>query len=112
MSAQIQSETSKQNLEQSKTTIKSNIKINLKRICKENFFLHNLMSSTQSTRNDDDDDDYDDDDNNNNNNNNVLLNIAVSVLASGTQDRGFKPGRSLRIFRAKNSSAHLPSEGK
>jgi len=26
----------------------------------------------------------------------------VSVLASGTQDRGFKPGRSRRIFRAKN----------
>jgi len=29
----------------------------------------------------------------------------VRVLASGTQDRGFKPGRSHRIFRAKKSSA-------
>jgi hypothetical protein len=35
-----------------------------------------------------------------------------SVLAFGTQVRGFKPGRSRRIFRAKKSSAHLPSEGK
>jgi hypothetical protein len=26
----------------------------------------------------------------------------VNVLASGTQDRGFKPGRGCRIFRAKN----------
>jgi len=31
--------------------------------------------------------------------------LVVSVLASGTQDRGFKPGRSRRIFRAKKSSA-------
>jgi hypothetical protein len=30
----------------------------------------------------------------------------------GTQVRGFKPGRSRRIFRAKKSSARLPSEGK
>jgi hypothetical protein len=36
----------------------------------------------------------------------------VSMLASGTQVRGFKPGRSRRIFRAKKSSACLPSEGK
>ena len=36
----------------------------------------------------------------------------VSVLASGTEDRGFKPGRSRRVFRAKISSALLPSEGK
>ena len=35
-----------------------------------------------------------------------------SVLAFGTQVRGFAPGRSRRIFRAKKSSAHLPSEGK
>jgi hypothetical protein len=38
--------------------------------------------------------------------------LAVSMLASGTQDRGFAPGRSRRIFRAKKSSACLPSEGK
>jgi hypothetical protein len=36
----------------------------------------------------------------------------VSMLASGTQVRGFKPGQSRRIFRAKKSSACLPSEGK
>ena len=36
-----------------------------------------------------------------------------SVLAFGTQVRGFKRGRSRRIFfRAKKSSARLPSEGK
>ena len=38
--------------------------------------------------------------------------LEVSVLASGTQVRGFKSGRSRRIFRAKKSSARLPSEGK
>jgi hypothetical protein len=38
--------------------------------------------------------------------------LVVSMLASGTHDRGFAPGRSRRIFRAKNSSAFLPSEGK
>jgi hypothetical protein len=38
--------------------------------------------------------------------------LVVSVLASGTQDHGFKPGRSRRIFWAKKSSARLPSEGK
>ena len=27
--------------------------------------------------------------------------LVVSMLASGTQDRGFDPGRSRRIFRAK-----------
>jgi len=27
--------------------------------------------------------------------------LVVSVLASDTQDRGFKPSRSCRIFRAK-----------
>ena len=38
--------------------------------------------------------------------------LVVSVLGSGTRGRGFKPGRSRRIFRAKKSSARLPSEGK
>jgi hypothetical protein len=38
--------------------------------------------------------------------------LVVSMLASGTQDRGFAPGRSRRIFRAKKSSACLPLEGK
>ena len=38
--------------------------------------------------------------------------LEVSVLAFGTRVRGFKPGRSRRIFRAKKSSARLPSEGK
>jgi hypothetical protein len=36
----------------------------------------------------------------------------VSMLASGTQDCGFAPSRSRQIFRAKKSSACLPSEGK
>ena len=35
-----------------------------------------------------------------------------SVLAFGTQVRGFKPGRSRRIFQGKKSSARLTSEGK
>jgi len=35
-----------------------------------------------------------------------------SVLAFGTQVRGFKPGRSRRIFKGEKSSARLPSEGK
>ena len=35
-----------------------------------------------------------------------------SLLAFSTQVRGFKPGRSRRIFMAKKSSARLPSEGK
>ena len=35
-----------------------------------------------------------------------------SVLAFSTQVRGFKPDRSRRIFRAKKSSARLPSEVK
>jgi hypothetical protein len=35
-----------------------------------------------------------------------------SVLAFGTQVREFAPGRSRRIFKAKKSSARLPSEGK
>jgi hypothetical protein len=38
--------------------------------------------------------------------------LVVSMLASGTQVRGFKPGRDRRIFRAKKSSACRPSEGK
>jgi len=35
--------------------------------------------------------------------------LEVSVLSFGTQVRGFKLGRSLQIFRAKKSSAPLPS---
>ena len=38
--------------------------------------------------------------------------LVVSVLASGTQDRGFEPGRSRQIFRVKKSSTRLSSEGK
>jgi len=38
--------------------------------------------------------------------------LVVSVLASGTQDCGFKPGQSRWIFLAKKSLARLPSEGK
>jgi hypothetical protein len=38
--------------------------------------------------------------------------LVVRLLASGTQDRGFSPGRSRGIFRAKISSACLSSEGK
>jgi hypothetical protein len=38
--------------------------------------------------------------------------LLVNILASGTQDRGFAPGQSSQIFRAKKSSACLPSEGK
>jgi hypothetical protein len=37
--------------------------------------------------------------------------LVVSMLTSGTQDSGFAPGRSRRIFRAKKYSACLPSEG-
>jgi hypothetical protein len=36
----------------------------------------------------------------------------VSAPASGTQVRGFTPGRSRRIFRAKQFSARRPSEEK
>jgi hypothetical protein len=35
----------------------------------------------------------------------------VGVLAFGTQVRGFAPGQSRRVFRAKQSSVRLPSEG-
>jgi hypothetical protein len=38
--------------------------------------------------------------------------LVVSALASGTQVRGFKPGRNRRNFGPKKSSARLPSEGK
>jgi hypothetical protein len=38
--------------------------------------------------------------------------LVISMLTSGTQIHGFKPCRSRRIFRAKKSSARLPSEGK
>ena len=37
--------------------------------------------------------------------------LVVSMLASGAQDRGFDPGRSRRIFRAKKSTACLPWGG-
>ena len=37
--------------------------------------------------------------------------LVVSILASGTQVRGFKPGRSSWIFRTEKSSACLPPEG-
>ena len=37
--------------------------------------------------------------------------LVVSMLASGTQDSGFDPGRSRRIFRAKKSTACLPWGG-
>ena len=33
--------------------------------------------------------------------------LVVSMLASRTQDRGFDPGRSRRIFRAKKSTAWI-----
>jgi hypothetical protein len=33
--------------------------------------------------------------------------LVVSMLASGTRDRGFEPGQSRRIFRAKKSTAFL-----
>jgi len=42
----------------------------------------------------------------------ILCRSRGSVLAFSTQVCGFKPGRSLRIFRAKKFSARLPSEGK
>jgi hypothetical protein len=39
--------------------------------------------------------------------------LVVSMLASGTRVRGFKPGRSRWIFLvSEKSSACLPSEGK
>ena len=37
--------------------------------------------------------------------------LVVSMLASGTQDRGFDPGRSRQIFWAKKSTACLPWGG-
>jgi hypothetical protein len=36
--------------------------------------------------------------------------LVVSMLASGTQDRGFKPGQSRWIFRAKKIRS-IPSFG-
>ena len=39
--------------------------------------------------------------------------LVVSIMATGTQVRGFKPGRSRWIFRGSGkSSICLPSEGK
>ena len=37
--------------------------------------------------------------------------LEVSVLASGTRVQRFKPGRSLRIFRAKKKILSTPSFG-
>jgi hypothetical protein len=45
----------------------------------------------------------------------VNIELAASVacvLASSTQVRGLKPGRSRRSFRGEKSPARLPSEGK
>jgi hypothetical protein len=43
----------------------------------------------------------------------IYIYIYISYpLKSVTQDRGFEHGRSRRIFRAKKSTACLPSEGK
>jgi len=42
----------------------------------------------------------------------VYITVRGSVLAFSTQVRGFKPGLSRWIIRAKKSSACLPSEGK
>jgi hypothetical protein len=36
--------------------------------------------------------------------------LVVGMLASGTQDRGFAPGRNRRIFRAKKIQS-MPSFG-
>jgi ABC-type uncharacterized transport system permease subunit len=36
----------------------------------------------------------------------------VSMLASGTQVRGFRPAEAVGFLRAEKSSARLPSEGK
>jgi hypothetical protein len=38
--------------------------------------------------------------------------LVVSMRASCTQDRGFEHGRNRLIFRAKKSTACLPSEWK
>jgi hypothetical protein len=45
-------------------------------------------------------------------NNSGFGGLVVSMLASGIQVHGFKPGQSHRNFRVKLSSACLPSEGK
>ena len=42
----------------------------------------------------------------------LIHRLDFAVLAFGTRVRGFKPERNRRIFRAKKSSARLPSEGK
>ena len=44
---------------------------------------------------------------------NYVYGLVVSILATGTRVRGFKPGRSRWIFRVfGKSSVCLPSEGK
>ena len=42
---------------------------------------------------------------------NSIGGLVVSMLASGTQDRGFDPGRSRRIFRAKKIHSMPPLGG-
>jgi hypothetical protein len=42
----------------------------------------------------------------------VLGGLVVSVLATGPNVRGFKPGRGRWISRVIKSAARLPSEGK
>jgi hypothetical protein len=42
----------------------------------------------------------------------ALGGIVVSVLATGSKVRGFKPGRGRWILRVIKSIARLPSEGK
>jgi hypothetical protein len=42
----------------------------------------------------------------------IYRGLVISMLATGTQVCGFKPGRSCRIFRAEDPSACLSSEGK
>jgi hypothetical protein len=42
----------------------------------------------------------------------LILVVLVRMLASGTQDHGFDPGRSCQIFQTKKSTVRLPLEGK
>jgi hypothetical protein len=42
----------------------------------------------------------------------ALGGLVVSVLATGSKVRGFKPGRGRWILRVIKSVARLPSEGK
>jgi hypothetical protein len=42
----------------------------------------------------------------------LTAHAVILLLSNIYRDRGFDPGRSRRIFRAKKSTAFLPSEGK